>query len=537
MIVVSIATLGGVIRFMIAMEELLWLDELHTSWAVSATFGEVANRAADGNQAPLFFWSTWIPVQLLGESEFSVRAVSWLAGFGLMLVSAWLVWKWTCSSIAATVVVTAMAINTQFVFYATEARPYALLQLLSVIQVAVFWRLIDQVIAIESTEPNRKRKQFSPAWTLAIVSALLVYIHFTAVWLFVVELSFLPLLFVVAGRSKSSAGNSQFWELAARLIATAGVSVLACIPAFIQMLSVFQRRGNWAPVSSAANLLRDQWETFVLSMGVPLICLAVFLSVEYWFRRNEEGKDSDSIPASKWRSRYPAKILNPAFVMLWAIVPTICVVLVDAFDMAPVALARYTLVGSAAFPIFAGFVVAFVTTVPKRLAIGILIAGSAFWQNPIINVGLKNRELPVLRVENWKSPIDAINVDASKSSHPVFLFSNLIEDVDAIQNQDPRFQRYLLFPIRGLYEVETSGRELIPRPTLPIDHFAQADVAKIKQQGGAWVMVRGNPETLNEIADQLRSRMANLLGDDVEDIKMNLLESTGSPVYLFSVDW
>ncbi|MEZ6075018.1 MAG: hypothetical protein R3C56_04880 [Pirellulaceae bacterium] len=39
-----------------AATESLWLDELHTSWVVAGPWSDVASRARQGNQSPLFFW-------------------------------------------------------------------------------------------------------------------------------------------------------------------------------------------------------------------------------------------------------------------------------------------------------------------------------------------------------------------------------------------------------------------------------------------------------------------------------------------------
>ena len=530
-IVLSISAAGAAIRWIIATAELLWLDELHTSWAVNATLGEVAGRAADGNQSPLFFWLTWIPVQLLGESELAIRAVSWLAGLGVMLASAWLAWSWTRSSIAAIVVAILVAIDLQFVYYATEARPYCLIQLLSVIQVALFWRLMDQTLAGDFSGPAGKRSSLKPAWSLAILSASLIYVHFTAIWIFVVEFCFLLQLLAAGRRSRGNGEWVRIRHFGTRLFTTAVVSVLICIPAIVQMLSVFERRGNWEVVSSPVSVLREQSGTFVLSIVVPLICLTVILCVRTWNRRGSD------ITEPKRADTLNRPLLKATFVLLWALIPTACVVCLAAIEVAPIALTRYTLVGSAAFPIFVGLIVGLVKTSTQRFAIAAVVVGIAFWHNPEISFGLRKWELPVLRVENWQAPIDLIKAHQSKARHPVFLFSNLIEDVDSIQNQDARFQRYLLFPIRGLYEVENSNRELIARPTLPVNHFAETDIEKIKQRGGAWVLVRGDPQILDEVANELRQRLTEGPGIDGDPIRFNLLESPESPVYLISIDW
>src|SRR5262245_35983851 len=63
--------------------ESLWIDELHTSWVVSGRFSEVMPRAAMGNQSPLYFWWMWLLVQLTGQSEWTLRLPSLVAGLVL----------------------------------------------------------------------------------------------------------------------------------------------------------------------------------------------------------------------------------------------------------------------------------------------------------------------------------------------------------------------------------------------------------------------------------------------------------------------
>ena len=59
--------------------ESFWLDELHTARAIWGDFGEVSERAAVGNQTPLYFQLMWVWQQLAVESEVALRLSSvWL---------------------------------------------------------------------------------------------------------------------------------------------------------------------------------------------------------------------------------------------------------------------------------------------------------------------------------------------------------------------------------------------------------------------------------------------------------------------------
>src|SRR6187549_386898 len=88
MILAAITALAAVLRLW-QINESLWVDELHTSWCVQGSIFDVAPRAADGNQSPLYFWLVWGVTRLFGESELTLRLPSLLAGLALPAM-AWL---------------------------------------------------------------------------------------------------------------------------------------------------------------------------------------------------------------------------------------------------------------------------------------------------------------------------------------------------------------------------------------------------------------------------------------------------------------
>ena len=95
-LVVLIGLLAAIalsIRWTIANGDSLWLDELHTAWAVDGGLAQVAGRAADGNQNPLFFWMTWACTQLFGLNQLSLRLVSIVAGTVTVGFAGWLTWR------------------------------------------------------------------------------------------------------------------------------------------------------------------------------------------------------------------------------------------------------------------------------------------------------------------------------------------------------------------------------------------------------------------------------------------------------------
>ena len=145
----GITALAGVLRLW-QIHESLWVDELHTSWCVQGGFWQVSERAMAGNQSPLYFYLVWGVTRLLGESEFTLRLPSLLAGIALPGMT-WLlvrqVWQdgdnqslereheqasWSARDWSALLAALLVAVDHASIFYSTEARPYACLKLLAV---------------------------------------------------------------------------------------------------------------------------------------------------------------------------------------------------------------------------------------------------------------------------------------------------------------------------------------------------------------------------------------------------------------------
>lgn len=525
-LVALIAIMGCILRGTVAVSELLWLDELHTSWSVNGSIVDVAPRAADGNQSPLYFWLVWISVSIFGHSEFSLRLVSIIAGVGTMLVAGWFTWRWTGSKIASVLVAWLITVDANFVYYSSEARPYAMLEFLSVIQVSLFFKAIwgRQPIKQVSTRSVLGFFKLWPDWSLAITSILLINIHLTSIWLIVAETIFLLVVWFTQsiGGGVPGKSNSDHAGVNSKLMGTAFVVAIGCLPMLIQLTTVFRRKENWQCISSISGLWTDVSPTIILLVVLPAVCLAVSRALA-----QRPGFDSSS-SLGGWRI---------ALVFLWFIVPIGSVAGLDYFGIAPMAVQRYTLVGAVAMPVFAGLCVGSLATVPGKLVLSGLIVAFGIYQNPMTGSVMLEKQVPQFRFENWATPISEINTTVSKSRRPVFLFANLIEDHDALRNPETRFQNYLLFPVAGLYRLDASDRKLMAGPTLDSIHFNDVMIMSIKKHGGAWVIVRSDPELANEIGDEVRIRTAMIVGKRPDEIRISTLETSNSPVYLISVDW
>ena len=164
----------------ITARESLWIDELHTAWCVEGPLRDVAERARAGNQPPLYFWLLWFLTRVLGISEFSLRLPSLVAGSLSCVVGAVLVRRATGAMTLGLLTGFLILIDPQAIDFAREARPYACVQFLGLLQVICFLRL--------RTRPG--------LWSVVWISLswAMFYCHYTSALLLLGEMVYLVLL-------------------------------------------------------------------------------------------------------------------------------------------------------------------------------------------------------------------------------------------------------------------------------------------------------------------------------------------------------
>lgn len=479
-----ILLLIGVVIRVIAAGEPAWLDECHTAWTVDAdSISMVASRAADGNQPPLFFALTWCVTQLFGLSEFSLRVISLFSGSLLILVAAlWtrsLTQRWS----AALLVAALITFDGQFIYYASEARPYALVQLLGLLQAICFWRLV--------TVASRRITQAIPLLILLLLSIALLYTHYTSVWILVAE------TIIVFGIAISRRKLPLEWLALTSLIA------VSMLPVWWNVSMVFNRRSNWSSVSSTGQLWSDYEPWLVHWVMIPAAFAIAGALLNYI---KPAAATEPSIPRRLW-----------IWITIWALLGPLAIATIDALGIAPMALERYAIVCWVAIAMFAGLAVTLYRPNISWL-IAALIFGSSllgnWWVDSCIHVG----GLTPFRIEDWATPIAQIaDIESSEpdSHQPIFQFANVIEDIDALTIDDARFQTYLLFPTLGaeaLSKVRLSEtHSLTPLATLnPV--FTEQHLDAIRDAGGCWLIIRG----VREFSLVFPGELEHWLGEPIE---------------------
>lgn len=536
-----------------ALSESLWLDELHTSWTISGEWQGIATRAAAGNQTPFYFWLVAAVSQTLGypngqQSEWLLRLPSvaaWLLASGLV---AWQIQskvlpsdarKW---SFAIGIVAWVVLDRLQW-FFASEARPYACVQLVSLAGwccIEAIVRRANQSDGGQATDPGHLKSGSTICTALVVVWSLLsiinIYLHLTAA---------LPVLFqwltacglvawsharvrrqpraAAAGKfanpNASPARFQAMWILA-------GVAVgLALLPILQLAFPVWQRRGQWATFASDVSFYRaiSMFPFMPVLLGVFVGCLVDRL-----------------LP----RSNLP-KIMIAAHVrLLWWIAmlgPWLSAWALTAFGIAPMFHQRF--VFASALPLF---VVGAIELLGCRHGIlrwltcgGVAIA--ILFSQGSLSIWRAGYLVGNLRGEDWRGASEWIR-SQRMAGEPLLCSSGLIEANSNSTNPlrlplDPAFAEYLAFPLLGMYRINDPADQHPTAPTqssLPAEATHQVTpLLGDHRQWATQVSERVGPDTSRLLRMWLfyrgaPGRLKTKLGEFQTDLRTKSLEFDAS---------
>jgi len=461
-LIILIALLSGVwIRWQLATNDPLWIDELHTSWVLSGRWSEIAPRAIAGNQSPLYFWCSYPIVQAFGQSPLSLRLLSLVAGCLLPFAGTWFVYRRTGSLLAAATTSVGLAFESHLVFYASEARPYALLQLGGLILASCLFARFE-------------RTDSAPPWGSLLLCCFLVLLHPTAILL----TTALAVLLFFARR------YPQPWDGLG--IAIASLVGILLNPATSTWLG---RRGLWTGLVDYPLLLGT-------SSGLMLAAWIIPWLLRGWMQRRPRSSKSIAEPAlgsefAKLNSAQPTWFWFGCFVL-----PLMFAAIASGLKLSGLATPRYL---AAIWSIPAIGLGLMVFDLPwKRgaaiaaLGLFLLCFGGMPWRmaqgwelirsNPLLVSLVRERALVGQRNEGWADVHQQLIARSTATRPPIWLYPNLIEDdlLESGKSNDNRLREYLCFPLLGIYSVD--AEQLDPRAFRAEQLLSAADVELLSQR-------------------------------------------------------
>jgi len=467
------------------LRDSLWLDELHTAWSALGPLNEVARRAAIGNQGPLFYWLEWLQTVIFGESELALRLPSLIAGTFLPLLL-FLLARQSKADTAGLVAAGLIAVDPLSIFYATEARPYATVQLLTVVFMAVTAQIAER--------PSAK---MHAAWVF--LAAALFHLHYTSA--------------LVVGAAAIFLLSTQFVrrrQLAfplATLVVDLPVVALLCSLAAANVRHILAHRSNWAAFVQQLPLADAiQW-TPLPTWAWALLMIAAVLS---WRLSPRE---------SNWNSRLQFLFL----VLAWLAIPIVTAWILTTTDLARLYFPRYV---AAAFPAAALLAGLCVERLPRRWIkslVAISIIGIALWFGGIIGQVRADGRIIADRNEDWRSCVQWLNERLAADGRPVLVWSGLIEADELSKPHDPLLDEYCLCPVISLYPLDAASSDVFPLPLHEPNGFDLPPTANqlILHRGGCWLVVRGDQRRGRSVA----SGVANgLLRSSITPIRVDKIQ-------------
>ena len=475
--------LGGVAYRCLAVQEPLWLDELHTAWCVSDSFTDVGPRARIGNQSPLYFWLEFLVFKAAGSDEIALRLLSLVASLALLGCIAWIVWKVSRSYEAVLLATFLAAIDDNFVFYGVEARPYAMVQLVALWQVFLFGVVFGALLnpadrerpGEDASRSSRVRRPYL-GWTLTTL--LLFYLHYTTILLIATEVLISgPLLFLIGTRQTRV--QMPHWGLAM------GVALVGCLPGLYQLAAVGKHRGNWNVAVDA-----DQYGLQAIAECLVYLLPAVAIGMG----------------SAAW-SQTPSSVRLVrlgGLLFLLAVLPMMACFLGTVSGLMPLAHYRYSIASSTLLIISAGLFLAAVSHRWRWLAV-LLTAGLAMVTHPQWEPWFATGQPTPQRDEPWKTVIEWMRTDGS----PIVFCPNLVEDSgQSLATRAPEYEEYYAFALNALYPIDRPAN--LPRSVWAVpmtEERPQLSVSQWEQLKSGeepfWLLIRGWSDQANRVAENL----------------------------------
>lgn len=485
--------------------ESLWLDELHTSWVVADGVQPLVPRATIGNYSPAYFGLVWAVTKCVGSSELGLRLPSILAGTALVACVGLVVVRWTASWPAGLLAALLVAVDRHCLFYAQEARPYALVQLLGLLHVVLFAGLVH-------------RPRFALRVTWIATGILLFYLHYTAALLFAAEVVYYAVVrvlsrFPLAGASGLDlplAGASglglpsriswagPFGYRWTQLVIDVTWLGLGLLPAIPHLREIAQRRQDWGSFVPARSLWRiwEMAEMFPLDVYLltPLAVLTLAWISTRMFRRRPAAGVSRGTRELRWL----------LLVLCWFLVPLTIAWVATARGYAPLFFRRYLMVAAVAPILGAAWCCTACPSAVWRSVLAVTVVGLSIHGGGMVSQWRQDGRVVGDRNQDWRAAVRYVREQA-RTDTPVFVRSGLIEAERWYASPDPLHREYCLLPVLGLYRLDQPRDGMFPlsvRPPAVLSADARLGVLAC---GQAWCLVQGSERSVARFQSDLRA--------------------------------
>jgi 4-amino-4-deoxy-L-arabinose transferase-like glycosyltransferase len=242
---IAILALAAGLRFYRIGEQSLWADEGNSVAMALRGLGQIAQHAAADIHPPLYYWLLHIWVRVFGTSEAALRSLS--AVFGVVLVYViYLIGRRLRGEQVGVTAALIAAINPFLIYYAQEARMYALLGLWSGLAI---YALTLYVLA-EGAGRMRPSRGLAALLVISLAGGLYTHYAFPAI---ILAINVLYLLWLWDSHRRGYVMERLLWWWGLHLVA--GLLFLPWLPIAQRQLTTWpspETRASLGQVLSAA---------------------------------------------------------------------------------------------------------------------------------------------------------------------------------------------------------------------------------------------------------------------------------------------
>ena len=278
LLTVVILLVAAAARFHWLPAQSLWHDEGNSYVQSTRSFVEIADNAARDIHPPGYYWLLKLWRGLLGETEFGLRSLSAFASI-LSVAFAFALGRTLYGRMAGLVAVALVALNTFSIYYAQEARMYALLALLAAASMWVFIKLLTAAERDSSTPVDWwQRPAFRWAVALGLLNAAGLYTQYAFPFVLIAQgVLFLLWLGVQLIDARPLALRSLAYYVVANLLAL--LLFLPWLPTALDQVTTWPNTGQPIPTAEALATIIAYF-SFGLTRGmgttIPVLFFVLF---------------------------------------------------------------------------------------------------------------------------------------------------------------------------------------------------------------------------------------------------------------------
>lgn len=309
-----ILVVGGLLRFYKLDFQSIWVDELHTMIECNPeiTYKESYKIAAFREQMPqLYFLLVKVFSTIFGHTPFVTRAFSVLVGT-ISLYGIYLLGKEIINARLGLIAAALLAVNIFHISYSQEARPYAMLALMTIFS---FYRLVIFI----------KRSSYLNAFYFGLFSALMINTHFFGLFTLIAQA--LIILFFLFDFKKEERINFLIKSLFAGL-----TIIVLWLPSILIFLHVMTIKSFWILPPSLDVYTQLFKEFFGNSESVVFM---LFILITFYFVKLFDEKRIDKSPY-----RYNNILMSFVVFTSWIFI-TLFIPLVRSYLDIPMIISRY----------------------------------------------------------------------------------------------------------------------------------------------------------------------------------------------------